>query len=249
MNVRSVLLILGVVVVGLLFVAGRTARGIVAIRGSGNTISEERVVSDFHAIDFSGVGKLTIVQGEREALTITADDNLLPYITSDVNNGTLTLAMKDSAWLPILRPMQPVHYTLHVKRLTRVEMSGAGELYAETLNADNLMVVQSGAGIITIDDLFATHLSVTMSGAGHVTVRGNVTTHTVQLSGLGSYQAGDLASQHAQVMLNGAGSVTVWAETDLDATLSGSGSVSYYGEPQIRTSATGIVNVHNLGMK
>jgi hypothetical protein len=249
MNTRSIVLITGIVMVALFFVVGRTARGITILRGSGTILSEDRAVSDFQAIDFSGTGKLTIVQGEREALTIEADDNLLPYITSKVSNGTLKIEVKEGAWRPIPHPTQPVHYTVYVNKLARLEMAGAGEVYMAALHADDLELSSSGVDTISINDLTATDLAVQMSGAGSVKLAGRVTTQNVQIGGLGNYDAADLESQDAHVTLSGAGSATVWAQTELDADLSGAGIVSYYGEPHVSSSATGLVNVHSLGMK
>jgi hypothetical protein len=45
-------------------------------------------------VAFSGVGQLTITQGNTESLTVVADENLLPYLTSSVSNNTLQLGQQ-----------------------------------------------------------------------------------------------------------------------------------------------------------
>lgn len=226
-----------------------TACNLHIISGSGNVVTEERAVSDFTAVNFTGIGELTLVQGETTALTIETDDNLLPYIETTVSRGTLTIGFDDGISLPILRPTQSIRYQLTVNTLTTLGLSGAGTVAATGLTADHLTLVESGAGQISIDKLTADDITVEMSGAGSVDLAGKVTQQTVELSGLGAYAAGDLASQTAQVTLSGAGEATVWVSEQLDAEMSGAGTISYYGSPQTNASSSGIGNVKHLGEK
>ncbi|MCJ7666613.1 MAG: DUF2807 domain-containing protein, partial [Actinobacteria bacterium] len=52
------------------------------IIGSGNVISEDRAVPGFSKISISGSGDLFIEQGDEESITITAEDNLIPLLTT-----------------------------------------------------------------------------------------------------------------------------------------------------------------------
>jgi hypothetical protein len=79
--------------------------------GSGKIITENRDVSGFDKVDLQSIGNLTIVQGTEESLTIKADDNLLPYITTEVFNGTLEIGMKPNL---SFNPTQSIEYELVV---------------------------------------------------------------------------------------------------------------------------------------
>ena len=223
--------------------------GFQVVNGSGTVVTEERPVSDFTRVDFSGFGELTLVQGDKEALTIEPDDNLLPYIKTTVSDGTLTIGFARRGWIPIVRPTQFIHYRLTVKTLTHLGFSGAGTATAAMLHADNLTLVESGASQINLADLTANALTVEMSGTGRVGLAGKVASQTVDLSGLGSYEAGDLASQTAHITLSGVGSATVWVRDQLDADTSGAGTIRYYGSPQTNTSSSGLGAVQRLGDK
>jgi hypothetical protein len=61
------------------------------VTGSGQTESETREVSGFTRVDLSGSGEVTVVQGDVESLTVEADENVLPVLTSDVSDSTLKL--------------------------------------------------------------------------------------------------------------------------------------------------------------
>lgn len=242
MNMRIKLIFTTALLVALLL----SACGLRVITGSGNVVTEERPVSDFTAVNFTGFGELTLVQGETTALTIETDDNLLPYIETTVSQGTLTIGFDDGISIPLLRPTQSLRYQLTVNTLTALDLSGAGTVAATTLTADDLTLVESGAGQITIDNLTADAITVEMSGAGSVDLAGEVTSQTVELSGLGTYEAGDLASQTAQVTLSGAGEATVWVSEQLDAEMSGAGTISYYGSPQLTADSSGIGKIQHL---
>src|SRR5262245_13375021 len=140
-----------------------SACGINVINGSGNIVTESRPVSNFTAVDFTGFGELTIVQGEAEALAIETDDNLLPHIKTTVSQGTLTIGFDDGTWGPILRPSDSIRYQLTVKTLTALDMSGAGTVESPQLTTDQLTLTASGAGEIKITDLTASAVSVDMS--------------------------------------------------------------------------------------
>ncbi len=71
--------VIGLLIIGNLLI---TACGLRTIQGSGDVITESRDVSGFDSVSLTGIGRVIITQGDKESLTIEADDNLLEYITS-----------------------------------------------------------------------------------------------------------------------------------------------------------------------
>jgi len=59
--------------------------GKVTIHGSGNIIDENRDVNNFYGLSILGSGRVIMEQGTEESLRIEADDNLLPYLETEVN--------------------------------------------------------------------------------------------------------------------------------------------------------------------
>jgi hypothetical protein len=59
------------------------------IEGSGAVISEQREVQNFDRIQLTGAGDVFITQEGVELVIVEADDNLLPYIETEVRAGTL----------------------------------------------------------------------------------------------------------------------------------------------------------------
>jgi hypothetical protein len=96
-------------------------------RGSGQLATESREVSGFAKVELSGTGELTIKKTGTESLTISAEDNLLPRLTSEVSNGTLILGAKPNT---SILPTKPITYSVTVKELTGRAVSGSGGIQA-----------------------------------------------------------------------------------------------------------------------
>ena len=186
------------------------------IRGSGTVTSESRMVHGFTEVVLSGSGHLVIEQTGTESLTITAEDNILPLLTSDVTGGRLDLGTKPTT---AIFTTKPIEYRLTVKDLTGLTVSGSGK--AE------------------LAQLRSTDLAVTLSGSGTIVLGGRVQTQNVTLSGSGSYQADTLVSQAATVHVSGSGAAEVSVSQTLHATVSGSGSIVYSGNPQVEQHISG----------
>jgi len=215
------------------------------VQGSGKIVSEDRKISDFDRISFNGIGNLEIIQGNVESLKIEADDNVLDKIESYVSGGTLYLGSK--RFITIF-PSQDITYTLTVRNLQRIDISGYGDIHAATLMTDRLEVKVSGAGRIAIDNLVADSLVVDLSGAGDFNLAGKVDRQDIILSGAGSYKAGDLQSRLAQITISGAGNAEIWVLEKMNVTLSGIGNLRYYGNPVVEQDITGVGKIISLGL-
>lgn len=217
-----------------------------AIVGSGKMVSETREVSGFDTVALSGVGDLTIIQGDKEGLTIQAEDNLLPELTSEVRGSTLYLQTRN--WVNVM-PTKGIQYTLHVKNLRGVNISGSGSVSADRLVTAGLNVNLSGSGRGNLSQVDAQSLDVRISGSGRFDLSGQVDSLDISISGSGKFDAGELQTRQAQVIISGSGSATLWVEDNLSARISGSGRISYYGSPTISQSVSGSGSMTSLGIK
>ena len=221
------------------------ACGLRAVRGSGKLVTESRDVSDFDRVSLAGSGEVILIQGETESLTIETDDNVMRYITSEVEGGTLTLGTESGKLVSPTR----LKFTLRVKDLSGLRISGSGDIDAERFDTDDLEIVVSGSGDVRIDALMASKVQARISGSGDVELAGEATGQEVTISGSGKYRGGDLRSETVSVTISGSGNATLWTTASLDARLTGSGSVSYYGNPLTDVSSSGSGKVKGLGDK
>ena len=217
--------------------------GLRPIAGSGTIITETREVSDFDRVSVSGPGNLKLIQGEEESLTIVADDNFMSLIRSDVSGGHLRVGPRNVS----LRPTQAIQYTLKLKTLTDLGVSGSLHAAANEIATESLQAGVSGSGKIQIENLEADELSIGISGSGDADLAGTVRRQRIRISGSGGYDGAGLKSGDADVTISGSGSVTLNVSEELNASVSGSGSVRYYGNPKITQRVSGSGKIRSLG--
>ena len=220
-----------------------------AVAGSGVVKSETRQVSDFNAIVMDYPAEVTIQQGKTASLKIEAEDNLLPQLSTEVQDGTLYLKNAEQNWGQRVNPTKPVIVTISVVDLNKVQFPTAGKMLIESLQTDSLAISVSGAGDVTLTGLKASDLNLNLSGAGNLKANGVSDRLQLNISGLGNFNGAELQSQEADINISGAGNAQVWVERQLNAGISGAGSIDYYGSPQVSEHISGVGNVKKLGDK
>ncbi len=223
--------------------------GVKVLTPSNVLISENRNVSGFNAIEFSTFGKVNIMQGDQESLNISGPDNLVPEITTTVNNKTLIIKTKDNITVSTLTSENMLTFTIVVKDLTSLAVSGAGDVQVETLSTPSMAINLSGAGKVTQNQITTDNLKISISGLGGIDVSGQATQTSIDISGAGNVNAPDLKIQTANVTISGLGGTTLWVTNQLTGNISGAGNVSYYGSPQTSTNSSGIGQFKSLGNK
>ncbi len=219
------------------------------IEPSKTIITEERSINGFTGINFSTFGKVILIQGSTKSLTIHGSDNIVPLVKSSVQGGILTLRMDEGVNVSGMNDETVLTFTITVKDLNKLAVSGAGKFTMDTLSTTDLDVTMSGAGQVLLNNLTAESLKVNLSGVGDIEIDGQVTTATIVVSGAGPVNAPDLKIQTADVTISGLGSATLWVTDRLTGTISGAGNVSYYGNPQANTNASGLGHFEALGNK
>lgn len=247
MKIR-ILIILAALAVVLTSAACRIGGVFDTVRGSGNVVSEERQVSGFDSVSVEAGMQLFLTQGDRESLTIQAEDNIIPHIESQVTGQRLVVRFDPSGPRSFsTRRVVEVHVTLVDVR--ELEASGGGRIEAGELVSDALSLTASGGSNVRIGSLAASEFSAALSGGSNAAIEGEVGQQTVSMSGGGSYQAGDLLSSRAVITFSGGANGTVWATDSLNANLSGGSNLAYYGRPEVSDRVTGGGGLQSRGEK
>jgi Putative auto-transporter adhesin, head GIN domain len=178
-----------------------------SIKGSGNEKSEPRTISSFTSVKLKGNGQLLIDENGTESLVVTTDENLLPYVTTEVSGGELIIDTKDSA---NLNPTKNIVYKLTVKDIHAIDLAGSGTVDAKGIKTERLKIM--------------------LGGSGNISAAGTADQQEVTIAGSGDYQGGNLKSNDVTVNIMGSGGVVLAAAKKLDATIMGSGSIKYAGD-------------------
>ena len=220
-----------------------------AINGSGVLKTEIRPLEGFTSVIIRYPGEVVIQQGDSHKVTLTADDNLLPQLNTQVRNGILYIENTESDWDKRVKPSKSVTLTIETIELHEVDFSSAGSLVIEQLRDDELKLMMSGAGNATLQDLEINSLIGHLSGAGNITASGLVDTVDLRISGFGTYDGSELKSRTADIHISGAGQAIVWVEEQLNAEISGAGKVDFFGDPRVNQHINGAGAVTRIGDK
>jgi hypothetical protein len=210
------------------------------IAGSGNLVTESRQVSGVTRVDMTTSAYLEIQQGTQESLTVTADDNILPYLQTNVSGGRMTIRYQPQI---SIRTIHQPKLVLTVKNLDELRLTSSGTVNVGPLTTGDFNIDITSSCNLTIQSIQADKITSNITSSGDVNIQGTANSLVVRISSSGNFVGPDLQVQDANVTLTSSGDVTVWVINNLSANLSSSGNVSYYGAPNVNqhTSSSGRV--------
>ena len=207
-------------------------------------ITETRAVADFSEVQLGGSGIVYLTQGDTEKLIVEAHSDVMPFIETEVRGNNLYLGVKKYRnW----GHTGQIKYYLTMKDISRLKISGSGDIICEKMDTDDLKLQISGSGDIELQKVQAGKIAGHISGSGEWTIDGQVDYQDIHISGSGEYSAADVKSQKVDISVSGSGDVTVWAIDKLDVSISGSGRVGYYGRPAVNSRSSGSGSTKHLG--
>jgi len=210
LTVFIIALILGIGVASIVSWGKASARlfnigfSIGGVSGSGNVTSEKREVSGFHGVDVSGVFDVEIVAQKDFGVEIQADDNLLQYIKTEVDDGVL-----------------------EISATRKINSSGMLKVRISAPDIDNLET--SGVAKISLADLKNGGLKVDSSGASKMTLAGETDKLVIDVSGAAKIDAESLKSRAVTVDSSGASKIAVFATNSVRVKASGASKITYAG--------------------
>jgi Putative auto-transporter adhesin, head GIN domain len=211
----------------------------------------ETMVADplppFRRIEVSGSAEVTLVQGDKESVSVGAASRKQGVVRTEVRGDTLYIRSGDSTrWWNFLfggDSGHPSQVVVTLKDVDSIEAAGTVKLSAGALKADSLRISGAGGTSVRIDDLTVRQLKLAGAGALKAELGGRAMDQDVTISGAGDYRGARFVTQNATVTVAGAGKVVVNAEKTLKATISGAGSVEYLGDPAVTERVSGAGSV------
>lgn len=197
------------------------------IRGSGNQITENRKLSVFTKIDVSESFKVIVKQDSSNTITVTADDNLLKYIRTDVTGGTLRIYTKKN-----LCNSGEMVVKVPVRMLDGLKASDAAEIVSDgKINGKDVYLRLSDGSRINID-LTASKVNIRSGDASELDLKGQASSAEVELSDGSKIFAKDFVTGTSWVRASDGS----YGELNVMNTLNVHGSdgsvIKYHGNPQ-----------------
>lgn len=213
---------------------------IASIAGSGIVVTRTRAVPEFDHIHLKEAGRVIINQGDKTAVTIKTDDNILPFIKAIVDGRTLAISSESINLKPTT-----LEFHLTMPHLRGVSISGSGDIISEgRLETDIFAAVIKGSGDMTLD-IMASRMTADIRGSGSFDLTGEVAEFQASIKGSGDIRAHNLVARHATVSIAGSGDCHLSVSDFLRAEISGSGDILYAGHPRVDSHIRGSGSVKN----
>jgi len=178
----------------------------VGIRGNGHIKTDDRTISAVANIDAGGAFQIEWKSGA-PALSITTDENLLPYIDNHISGDTLRLRTHEQIW--------PTH--------------GIKVVISSPIRAGAKL---SGAVKLTATQIAEPKFALESTGAAHVNLDGSIDELLADMTGASDLNAKGLQTKTAEISTTGAADAEIAVSETLKVAITGAGKVSYSGNPK-----------------
>jgi len=205
------------------------------LRGSGNVQHETRVVGEF-----TGVSVSSGIRGEveigRQHVELEADDNVLPFIETVIDDGVLVVRFKPHTSLNT-RTETVVHVS--APAIDVLESSGGSGLRAQLTAVEDLSIESSGGGDVQAHNVAVKHLRAQVSGGGALVLEGSADEVKLGMSG-GSRCKGDkLQARAIRIQASGGSTARLAVSEKVRGVASGGSVIHVRGRPEVRVSTSG----------
>ncbi len=211
------------------------------VRGNGKLVTETRDPGDFSGVSLSVSAELFISKGEECSVVIEAEENLMPYLETDVRNGRLTVRSNAN-----ITTREDIRIYVTTSDIEVLRTTGSGNINVlDRFSADRLNLEVLGSGNISVE-ISAREITSSIRGSGDIKLAGRCREHNISIMGSGDMRSDELESGVCKVSVMGSGNAYVWVNSLLDINIMGSGNVYYKGSPDISTRQMGSGRVRKL---
>jgi len=207
------------IIVSLIFTLTSCSRQ--QVNGSGASKQETREVSEFTGLNIDGNYSILGTISSPQRFVISTNENLLPFIETNVKDGILTIQNKSST---DLHPTSGQSIWFYVPSFESLTLNGISKFQLTNLDSEKL--------------------SITLTGSHRLLLTGKAGDLTINVSGNSTIDARNLAVNNANIELNGAGTVYLNVANTLSVKINGSGKVVYFNQtPKIEKTVNGAGDV------
>lgn len=203
------------------------------IKGSGIVKTEERSTPSFEGVEASRNVNVFIVQGERNGISIEADDNLLQYITTKVSGNTLEVSIEKDITIGQYKKLS-VYVTM--KNIVNLTVNSGGDINCtRLLQVKDVSLSASSGGDIDLE-LAGGKITVEVTSGADVRLKGSAGFLDVSVSSGSDFKGKEFVAKACKVSASSGGDVSVHVTDELSYSVSSGGDLSYWGDAQV-TSA------------
>lgn len=232
------------------------------IHGNGKIINKSVVIPEFDALNVNGNFDVNLISSKQNNVTITADENIMPYVRSNVGNKALRINLPGVSYSSsqTIKAVVNTGQTIH-----KIDLGGKNS-FQGTVNSNQLALTMNGKNIadlkgdikkiqihlsgnseLHLDIKNADHMDLNVSGDGLVYLSGITKKVFITTAGNATVLAKNLVADDVKIKSAGKSEVTIHASNSLSVASFGNSNVKYSGDPKISKTGFGETTVEKLG--
>ncbi len=214
----------------------RSVQNIGLSRDNDENADQIRDISTFKAINISGNFKLEIEESPNQLLVVSAPEEFIQDIITEVKNETLFIHTSEV----VLN--KQIRISLSANNLESIIAKGATEITTNGgIKSENLSMALQGASQVSLNVSIENQFTLDLEGASQVNLQGKCDIFKIRALGASKIKAENLIARTADVYAADASTVKVYASESFTADASGAAKIDCYGKPEdiIKTERIG----------
>jgi hypothetical protein len=202
------------------------------VHGDGNVVTENRNINTaFTAIEISRGLELEVEQSSQTSVTVIADKNLQNHITTEVNNGVLTITTDAN-----ISDASSKKIVVKLPKITSLEASSASIVTGmNTIKGEDIALSTSSAGEMKLT-LEAENVSAESSSGSSMQLRGKTLKLDTNTSSGSVIDAEKLLANDIISEASSGSVIDVYPLVSLKADASSGGNIGYHNDPKTSIS-------------
>ncbi|MDZ3833569.1 MAG: head GIN domain-containing protein [Sphingopyxis sp.] len=195
---------------------------------------------DFVGVEVTGPDDVTIRQGDAFSIKASGSEAELEQLEIELVGDRLSIGRKSERFNASRVRSQGVKIAITMPRVTKLTLTGSGEVDADVVEGEAVSAVLTGSGDLKIGKLVGKNAAISLTGSGDLAVAsGNVDQAQYKLSGSGDITASGLSATALDLSITGSGSAEAHATGAADVTILGSGDAMLTGGASCSTRTLG----------
>lgn len=199
-----------------------------SIEGSENIISENRQVSDFDKIKVGQAIQVEIVQANNFEVEVEVNDNIMPYLKTEVSNGELKIFYSKK-----FNSFKNVDALVKIKmpEIKKIKASSASSVASKGIITGNDLQIDASSAASVDLNLNIDDMAVDASSASSIALKGLALYSNFEASSAATINAKKLKSNEVIAEVSSGSIISTWPILKLKAEASSGGVIEYFNAP------------------
>lgn len=199
------------------------------MRGNGNVVSETReVTEDFNIVKASEGLDVYITQGKDFSIEIEADENIIEFINTEINEGTLRIDCEEQIGRA---KSKKVYVTL--PEIIAINASSGSDVFGQGLIESNKLDLSSSSGADIRIEVDAESLTCDASSGADIDISGNAINLRANASSGADIDGRELTVENCTADASSGADISINVTKELNASASSGADVRYSGNPEV----------------